>query len=262
MREKNNLYPSFGKVVAIILTIIFVNSLLKFAGGFGKNNYVQKTVSDYAVANGFNRSDYPDEIIKMFEEDEDTKDFVLNYPKRIIGGDKFEIDLSQYAECTEPPLLMQWDERWGYIKYNDSVMGLGGGAPTCLSMAALYELHDISVTPAYTSNLAAENGWESKPEKLLSDGARIIGMNVTEIPINDSRLRQAVSSGTTVVCLTDGKYLSDVFVVRGINESGNYMINDPTSRKNSEREYTFAELKDHLKKIWGYDGTPKNSDYQ
>lgn len=254
MSKKDSLYPSFSKVVALVLVIMAVNGILKLAGGFGKNNSAEKAVNDYAIANGFSLSDYPDEIIRMFEMDEETKDFVLNYPKKIVGGNDEEIDLSEYAECTEPPLLMQWDSRWGYREYNNSVVGLSGSAPTCLSMAALYELHDMSMNPLYMVNLAMENDWESKPEKLLSDGARMIGMSATEIPINDSRLRQAVNSDMTVVCLTDGKYLSTVFVIRGINENGNYMINDPMSRKNSEREYTFADIQNHLKKMWGYNG--------
>ena len=36
------------------------------------------------------------------------------------------------------PLLLQWDERWGYRYYGDQMMAINGCGPTCLSMVVSY----------------------------------------------------------------------------------------------------------------------------
>ncbi len=45
------------------------------------------------------------------------------------------------------PLLLQWDKRWGYESYGDSIIGLAGCGPTCLSMVYVYFTHDLNGTP-------------------------------------------------------------------------------------------------------------------
>lgn len=253
MNGKRNPYPSFKTVFLIVTAAIIFNASLKYVGGLGKNNSAEKTINEYAVANGFSLSDYPDEIVNLLKVNEETKDFVLNYPSKIVDFKPDAINFKEYENCTEPPLLMQWDLRWGYLSYNESIMGISGSAPTALSMAAIYELQDISLTPVHMAEFAAGSNCEARPEKLLSDGARAFDMTVTEIPRNDSRLRQAVSeSGCVVVCLTDGKMLSQAIVIRGLDEDGKYLINDTMSKSRSEKSYTFADIGTHLKKIWKY----------
>ena len=193
MNKKNNPYPQFRTVFFIVTAIILMNASLKYVGGLGKNNSAEKIINDYAAENGFKFSDYPEEIVNLLNANDETKEFVLDYPSKIVNFKPDAVNFSQYQGCTEPPLLMQWDLRWGYMSYDDSVMGISGSAPTALSMAAIYELQDISLTPVRVAELAADINSESKPEKLLSNGARELGMTVTEIPKNDSRVRQAVS---------------------------------------------------------------------
>lgn len=253
MNNKRNLYPSFGTVFLIVVVAIVFNASLKYIGGLGKNNSAEKIINDYASENGFKISDYPSEIVDLLKTNEETKDFVLNYPSKVVDFSPDAINFSQYQGCTEPPLLMQWDLRWGYMTYNGGVMGINGSAPTALSMAAIYELQDISLTPVHMVELAAGSNCEGKPEKLLSDGARALNMTVTEIPKNDSRIRHAVSEeGSVVVCMTDSKMFSSAIVIRGIDEEGKYLINDTMSADRSKKSYTFREIGTHLRKIWKY----------
>ncbi len=253
MNKKNNPYPQFRTVFFIVTAIILMNASLKYVGGLGKNNSAEKIINDYAAENGFKFSDYPEEIVNLLNTNDETKEFVLDYPSKIVNFKPDAVNFSQYQGCTEPPLLMQWDLRWGYMSYDDSVMGISGSAPTALSMAAIYELQDISLTPVRVAELAADINSESKPEKLLSNGARELGMTVTEIPKNDSRVRQAVSEdGCVVVCTTDNEEFSSVIVIRGIDENGKYLINDTMSTSRSDKSYTFRDIGEHLKKIWKY----------
>ncbi len=253
LAKKKNHYPSFWLVLFIVISVGLFNAALKYAGGLGKNNAAEKEISDYAEQYGFSLSDYPSDIINLFKFNEETREFVLNYPSKIVDFKPAALNFKEYAQCTEPPELKQWDVRWGYMSYNGSVMGLSGSAPTAVSMAALYVTHDMSLTPVHIAQFAAGSEYESDPEKLLSDGARTLSMNITELPKNDKRIRQAVSEeGTAVICLTSGKSFSPVIVIRGINEDGAYLINDTVSDKRSAQAYTFADLNPTLKKCWKY----------
>ncbi len=253
MNQQSKPYPPFYMVFLIVMAAIVFNASLKYLGGLGKNDTAEKTINEYAVQNGFQLSDYPNEIVNLLKINDETKEFVLNYPSRIVDFKPDIINFSEYQNCTEPPLLMQWDVRWGYLSYNNSVMGLSGSAPTALSMAGLYVKKDMSLTPVRIAELAKGSNAESKPEKLLSDGARALDITVMELPRNDSRIRQAVSEeGCVVVCLTDGKLLSQAIVIRGLDEEGKFLVNDTMSRKRSEEGYTFAQMGPHLRKAWKY----------
>lgn len=250
-------YPPFRTVLLIVLAAILCNAALKYWGGLGKSTAAEKEITEFADDNGLQLSDYPNEIVNMLKINEETKDFVLRYPLEIVNFKPDIIDFSEYKACTAPPQLMQWDTRWGYMTYDKSIMGLSGSAPTALSMAALYVTHDMTLTPVHTAELAIGTSAEHKPEKLLADGARALGMTVTEIPKNDSRLRQAVSEeGTAVVCLTDGKALSQAIVIRGLDEDHNYLINDTLFNKRSAQAYTFKDIGSHIKKVWQYSASP------
>lgn len=252
MSKKKASYPSFGKVFAGVMAILVINCGLKYLGGINVSNSAEKAVNDYAQAHGYSRSDYPDELVELLESNSETTDFVLNYPKKVTEGTAEKIDLTQYTNCQQPPLLRQWDSRWGYMSYNGSVLGLKGSAPVCLSMTAIYKLQDVSMSPVYIADMSVQNGWESKPEKLLTEGARNIGLKVAQIPVSEGKLNSSIESGSTVICLTDGKLLSTAVVIYAMDENGGYKINDPMSREKSEKIYNYSEINKHIRKMWEY----------
>ena len=87
----------------------------------------QKKVMDYAEANGLSYTDYPESLIALLERNPETEKFVLEYP--IAGKEAFAIDLSEYENCETVPLFLQWDQRWGYMKYASDVAGLTACGP-------------------------------------------------------------------------------------------------------------------------------------
>ncbi len=251
--NQKNPYPPFHIVLMVLTAAILINASLKYIGGLGQNNAAEKEIYEYATQNGFQRSDYPDELVSFFKHNEETKEFVLAYPSKIVNFRADLTALNDYEDRSVPPQLVQWDLRWGYLSYGDSVMGLRGSAPTALSMAAVYVQKDDSLTPVQTAKLAVKSGWEEKPKKLLSDGARSMGLTVKELPVGDRLIRQALGeTGSAVVCLTDGKGFSQAVVIRGVDEEGKFLLNDTVSRKRSEQSYTFQELGSHLKAVWQY----------
>ena len=240
-------------MLAIVLAVLCVNGILKHSSGLGKNNQAEKTLSEFASKNGFTLDDYPMEIREMLVQNEETKQFVTHYPAKISNFKPEKLNFKDYKECKEPPLLLQWDMRWGYMKYGDNVFGLTGSAPTCLSMAALYVTHNMTYTPVHVAELSIGSGCESRPEKLLTEGARAMGMTASEVPRNNRRLRDAVTAdGCTVICMLKSTHLSQFIVIKGVDKDGNFVINDPASQKRSQASYSFPDLNKSIKRIWKY----------
>lgn len=60
--------------------------------------------------------EYPKELIELVKKNEETYDFVKDYPNRETYQ-KETIDISKDVKKGKVPLLMQWDKRWGYNAY-------------------------------------------------------------------------------------------------------------------------------------------------
>lgn len=244
---------SFWKALAVVMAILFLDAILKYSSGLGQNNSAEKIITEYASQNGFTLDDYPMDIREMLVRNDETRQFVTNYPKKITHFKPDKLDFSEYKDCTEPPHFMQWDMRWGYMTYNGNVFGLTGSAPTCLSMVAVYVLHNTEMTPVHVAKYAIGSNCESNPEKLLSGGARAMGMSVAEVPRNNQRLREAVTEeGCAVICMLKSQELSQFIVIKGINKEGYFVINDPFSKKLSDKDYSFSDLNKSIKRIWKY----------
>ena len=170
---------TFSSVLCAVLILLFVDAILKYSSGLGQNNSAEKLITEFASQNGFTLDDYPMDIREMLVRNDETKDFVLNYPKKITHFRPDKLDFSEYKDCKEPPHLMQWDMRWGYMNYNGNVFGLTGSAPTCLSMAAIYVTHDVNMTPVNIAEFAkgaalVERGCEGRHvgKDAAADGAK------------------------------------------------------------------------------------------
>lgn len=68
----------------------------------------------------------PSELLEMLERNPDMADFVAGYPtadrKKVGSFSRDEID-------ADHPLLLQWDKRWGYYPYGESIIAVSGCGP-------------------------------------------------------------------------------------------------------------------------------------
>lgn len=78
-----------------------------------------------------NRDKYPTVLLRSLCNNAEMLEFVKGY----LSADGFAHGHLTKKECKEKiPLLLQWDQRWGYVSYGSSDIALSGCAPTCLSM--------------------------------------------------------------------------------------------------------------------------------
>lgn len=211
-------------------------------------------VKEYANSHNIAYSEYPEEIVNMFARNEETKEFVLSYPKE--HNKKHGVNMREYKNCETVPLFMQWDKRWGYIEYSGNVAGLTGCGPVCLSMVAYYLTKDPDMSPDNVIKFAAENGYASNGNgskwTLISEGGEKLGFEVTELPLDKTRIVNNLQAGNPIICVMGAGHFTTTghFIVLTGYEDGKFSVNDPNSYKNSERTWTYEEIKDEIKNIW------------
>ena len=108
----------------IILVLIILAAILIMLQKSEDKPNLNKTVDNvndelltFARENNLSLDDWPKELLTMLEKNPEAKEFVLNYP--IKKDVRPSIDLSAYTDCQDVPLLLQWDERWGYTEYGN-----------------------------------------------------------------------------------------------------------------------------------------------
>ena len=211
----------------------------------------EKAVKAFAEENHISYGEYPQYIIDLMERNPETEDFVLNYPFR----KQQTVDLSAYSRDTVP-LFLQWDPMWGYEKYGGSILAVTGCGPTCLAMVGYYLTGDENMTPSQVAKFAEKNGYYASGYgsswTLISEGAEKLGLEATELPLVKKKIEAALEEGTPVIlAMGKGDFTSTghYIVLTGVEEEG-FRVNDPNSRMNSEKLWTYAELEGQIRNIW------------
>ena len=209
-------------------------------------------VKAYAEEKGIFYAEYPQSMIDLLERNPETEDFVLNYPFRDeVAAEAFAYDRSEGV-----PLMMQWDKRWGYLKYGSDVVGITGCGPVCLAMAGYYVTGDETFNPANMVEFAKNGGYYSPGSgsswTLISQGGVELGLEVTEIPLVKKKIMDALAAGNPIICAmgkgdftTSGHYI----VLVGV-ENGMIRVNDPNSYANSERLWSYEEMESQFRNLW------------
>lgn len=209
-------------------------------------------VKDYADKNGLHFAQYPKSLIDLLERNPETEDFVLNYPRR----EESLPDLSGYDREKGVPLFLQWDPMWGYETYGSDYLAVTGCGPTCLAMAGYYLTGSKNMNPADIAVFAENNGFYAKGYgsswTLISEGSSRLGLTATELPLVKKKMTDALEAGHPVILAvgagdftTSGHYI----VLTGL-EDGLFQVNDPNSRENSRKHWSYEQLEGQIRNIW------------
>lgn len=212
----------------------------------------EQKVWAYAQSHGLRYADYPASLIDLLERNPEAETFVLEYP---LWEEK-DWDLHEYDGQESVPLFLQWDQRWGYEKYGSDCIGITGCGPTCLAMVGYYLTGDESFNPADVAAFAQSNGYYASGYgsswTLISEGGEKLGLDVTEIPLVKQRMMDNLEVGNPIILAmgpgdftTSGHYI----VLVGV-ENGQFRVNDPNSRKNSEKLWSYEEIESQIRNIW------------
>lgn len=255
MKHKKLLILAFTILAILLIALMGAKPLYYFYRDVSfywvERSETEKTVKAYAEQMGISYGEYPQHMIDLYERNPETESFVLNYPFR----KDVEVDLSTYTRATVP-LFLQWDPMWGYKDYGSSCIAVTGCGPTCLAMVGYYLTGDKNMSPDQIAQFAEENGYYEmgygSSWTLISEGAKQLRLTVQELPLVEKKLTDALEAGTPIILAlgpgdftTTGHYV----VLTGV-EDDLFRVNDPNSRINSEKLWSYEELEGQIRNIW------------
>ncbi len=199
---------------------------------------------------------YPKKLREFYKIYPQTLKYVYEYPEKKDLNP--EIDLTEdYTEGTIP-LLIQWDERWGYSVYGDGWIGTSGCGPTCLSMVYTGLTGDLSYNPKKICAFAEKNGYYEEESgtswDLMSEGARKLGLRSEIISLDEDAVKEELQAGHPVILsMSEGEFTtSGHFIVLAGLDGDRFIVNDPNSRENSEKRWAWDEFSDQIKNLWAF----------
>ena len=199
---------------------------------------------------------YPERLLVALANNPEMADFVAGYLNRESG----KAGVLTQKECEEEfPLFLQWDPRWGYEEYGkESVVGLSGCGPACLSMMLFYLTRNKGVTPDVVARYSEANGYYVEGSgtawSLMEDMPGRYGIEVSKPKVLKTDMQSVLDKGGVIICAMgkgDFTTAGHFIVIYGYDKEG-FFINDPNCVARSRKRWTYDELASQIKAIWGY----------
>lgn len=240
--------------ICLGITLFLVFGTLFYARGAANVLFEMGQGRVWQFLNSIHEEEYPQELLEMVENNPETYDFVAGYPQRELYQEK-EIDISGICQKGQAPLLLQWDLRWGYDSYGDSMIGVAGCGPTCMTMAYLCLTGDASMDPRKMASYASEKGYHTEAGtswNFFTEGAADLGLSGSEAPLSETAMKQVLDQGGVLISsMRPGDFTTTghFILIRGYDQNG-FFVNDPNSRRNSEKQWDYETLSGQIKGLW------------
>ena len=155
------------------------------------------------------------------------------------------------------PMLYQWDDRWGFLPYGSSVIGLTGCGPTCLSSVVIALTGDASATPDRVADFAMENDYYMQGVgtewSLFSEGADAFGIRGKQIPGSLDAVKEELAAGRPCIASVGKGDFTDAghFLVIAGADGDFLFVCDPNSIANT-RVWAWSDLKGQILNLWSF----------
>ena len=219
-----------------------------------KDTSPEGIMADYMAEHGLTEADYTADMMEVYKYFPEVREFILGIPLE-AGRDSVD-DISMESRADGVPLFLQFDERWGYKMYGDSVLGMSGCGPTCLSMVAYYLTGESKYTPVYMMEFATENGYVGPSGgtnwTLFQEGPEKLGLKSREIPLHEGTMAKYLREGTPIVInVGPGDFtLNGHYMVLVGYEDGMFQLNDPFSLEKSQKLWSYEQIEGQIENLW------------
>lgn len=238
-------------IIPMVMAVLWAKDMIS-----GQNNLAVMALVNPKVREIMaNKDQYPEQLIELLKSNEETVDFVFDYLEK---KDTTPADTVGEVVQGQIPLLLQWDERWGYAFYADDMIAVNGCGPTAIAMVAAGLTGDNTVTPYKVAQFSAENGYYAGDSGtswiLMTDGAQQFGIYGEEMGLSEGEVFSALENGHPIICsMRPGDFTTTghFIVLTGI-EDGKIRVNDPNSRVRSERLWDYSKLEYQINNLWVY----------
>ncbi len=231
-------------------------SMLKYENGTIKERLNTFSKSDKRIETIIrDYNEYPEKLLESLSRNPELTDFVIHYHEK---KGKVYADKLDDVKKGEVPLLLQWDERWGYGKYGSSNVAISGCGPTALAMVIPAVTGKDDYTPYDVSKYAYENGYYLESSgttwDLMRKGAAHFGLKSRELPLDETSIKKALNNGHPIICsMRKGDFtINGHYIVLVKVEDGKIKVNDPNSKIRSNILWDYSRLKGQIKNLWEF----------
>ena len=202
-----------------------------------------------------NKEEYPDISLEMLGRNIDMLDYMLEYPKK--KGNVYVTKLENIKKDSYP-LLLQYDTRWGYGYYGNSVIAINGCGPTAISTIVAGLTGRSDVTPSSVASFAEEEGYYVEGVgtswALMTEGVKKYGIIGQQITLSESSIIKELKQNHPIIAsmkpgdfTTTGHFISIV----GIKDK-KFIIRDSNSKERSNQLWSYNSLAPQIKNLWAF----------
>ena len=238
-------------IIPVFMAVLLAKNMISGRSSLAVMALVNQKVREIMA----NKERYPEQLIELLQNNEETADFVFDYPEK---KDTAPADTVGEVVQGQVPLLLQWDERWGYAFYADDMIAVNGCGPTAIAMVAAGLTGDNTVTPYKVAQFSAGNGYYAGDSgtswSLMTEGAQQFGIYGEEMGLSEDEVFSALENGHPIICsMRPGDFTTTghFIVLTGV-EDGKIRVNDPNSRVRSGKLWDYSRLEYQINNLWVY----------
>lgn len=206
-------------------------------------------------------------ILRLAANEPQALPFVRSFPKQypsteVLADESLGMSSgspSSSVPDTNIPHLYQWDQRWGNTVYSSTAFGLTGCGPTSFAMVYQGLTGKTDLGPHDFAKMAEERGYMAEYEgtdgSFFTDLAGEFGMTCMELYPTAETLTDALSNGQVVIAnMAPGTFTTTghFFVLSGIAENGEIILNDPYSYERSSRTWPAETIANEAMIFYAY----------
>ena len=176
----------------------------------------------------------------------------------VVGNSDNNIDISEDLNSNSIPLFLQYDKRWGKLKYGEDTIAKEGCGPTCLAMVVVGLTRDENINPKVVADFSKDNGYYAGEDgtkwSLMTEGASHYGVNGYEIPLDKDMIINELEAGNPVICsMGPGEFTNKGhFIVLKAYKDGKFEVNDPNSIESSKTLWKYEDISNQIRGIWAF----------
>lgn len=157
------------------------------------------------------------------------------------------------------PLLMQWDWRWAFNWYGGGPAALTACAPTCMAMIGFGLTGDESINPWQMCQYAENAGYwvpgSGTSWDLVLNAFPNHPITGQKISPDQYTIAAELNAGHPVLINVGvGKFsaVGHFMILAGMDESGNFILNDPNNLENCSKTWPWEDLSSEITAAWSY----------
>lgn len=182
---------------------------------------------------------------------------VADAADKTAPGTSLSTPKSEWKQGTVPTLY-QTDPEWANVRYAENSFSESGCGPTCMAMVYAALTGATDKDPAAMAALATDGGYagpDGTAWLFMTEGARALGLDATEVPADEQSIRREIVAGRPVICsmgpgdfTTTGHFI----VITDIDQNSNLVVRDPNSPERTAKSWSFDTVLGQCRALWSY----------